>query len=183
LSDTASPRRPAARRILASSLLALAAVTAGTMTASAATSTPRAAHVAQATGAARPATSIHLDAYQAVQNGPATHGSGGSRRAHRPLTPRQVARKMLSRFHWRRAQFGPLNKLWNVESHWNVHAANPFSGAYGIPQAMPGSKMASAGPSWRSNAATQIRWGMRYIRSVYGSPLRAWSHEISDGWY
>jgi hypothetical protein len=73
--------------------------------------------------------------------------------------------------------------LWNVESGWNVTAANPSSGAYGIPQALPGSKMASAGADWQTNAATQIRWGLGYIKSVYGSPCAAWGHEQVDGWY
>ena len=93
-------------------------------------------------------------------------------------------RMMYNRFHWRpKYQFRPLRKLWNRESSWNVHAANPYSGAYGIPQAVPGSKMSSAGPNWRSSARTQIRWGLRYIRSRYGTPRRAWAHECATGWY
>jgi len=63
-----------------------------------------------------------------------------------------------------------------------VYASNP-SGAYGIPQALPGSKMASAGPDWQSNVATQIRWGLGYIKSLYGSPCGAWGHERATGWY
>jgi len=99
------------------------------------------------------------------------------------LTPREIARSLLSRFHWRRFQFRYLNMLWTRESNWNVHAYNPFSGAYGIPQALPGSKMASAGASWRTSARTQILWGMRYIKSRYGTPRRAWLHERRTGWY
>jgi resuscitation-promoting factor RpfB len=64
-----------------------------------------------------------------------------------------------------------------------VYAQNPYSGAYGIPQALPGAKMATAGPDWRTSARTQIRWGLRYIRGTYGSPLRAWDHEVAYGWY
>jgi hypothetical protein len=90
---------------------------------------------------------------------------------------------MLHSFHWSSGQFKYLNWLWERESSWNVYATNPFSGAYGIPQAVPASKMASAGPNWRTDAATQIRWGLRYIRAVYGSPQRAWEHEVSVGWY
>ncbi len=101
----------------------------------------------------------------------------------RPLTPRQIARRMLSSFHWRGWQFKYLNLLWSQESGWNVFAENPYSGAYGIPQAVPGSKMASAGPDWESNARTQIRWGLRYIKAMYGSPLAAWQHELATGWY
>ncbi|MES9537163.1 MULTISPECIES: lytic transglycosylase domain-containing protein [unclassified Actinomadura] len=79
-------------------------------------------------------------------------------------------------------QFGCLVNLWNKESHWNVHAANP-SGAYGIPQALPGSKMGSAGPDWQNNATTQIKWGLGYIKNRYGTPCGAWSHSQSVGWY
>ena len=97
---------------------------------------------------------------------------------------RSVARRMLHRFHWSvRKQFRYLVWLWNRESGWNKYARNPYSGAYGIPQALPGSKMASAGPNWRSNAWTQIRWGLRYIRARYGTPRRAWNHSQATGWY
>ena len=99
-------------------------------------------------------------------------------------TPRQIARAMLHKFHWKPAnQFRYLNWLWQRESGWNRYASNPYSGAYGIPQALPGSKMSSAGPNWRSNASTQIRWGLRYIRARYGSPHRAWNHSQAAGWY
>jgi Transglycosylase SLT domain len=96
---------------------------------------------------------------------------------------RQTARKMLGKYGWGARQFSPLDKLWNRESSWNKYAYNPSSGAYGIPQAVPGSKMASAGKHWRTNATTQIRWGLGYIKSVYGYPRRAWEHELAYGWY
>jgi len=99
------------------------------------------------------------------------------------LTPRQIARRMLRSFHWSGWQFQWLNLLWSRESSWNVYASNPYSGAYGIPQAVPGSKMASAGPDWESSARTQIRWGLDYIKDRYGSPYAAWEHELSTGWY
>jgi hypothetical protein len=60
---------------------------------------------------------------------------------------------------------------------------NPSSGAYGIPQSLPATKMASAGSDWRVNAETQIDWGLNYIRSVYGSPCQAWAHSEATGWY
>ncbi|GAA2604314.1 hypothetical protein GCM10010411_43070 [Actinomadura fulvescens] len=81
-----------------------------------------------------------------------------------------------------KGQFGCLVELWNKESGWNTHAANP-SGAYGIPQALPGSKMASAGPDWRNNPRTQIKWGLGYIKGRYGTPCGAWSAFRSKGWY
>jgi hypothetical protein len=79
-------------------------------------------------------------------------------------------------------QFGCLVNLWNRESHWNVHAGSP-GGPYGIPQANPGSKMASAGSDWLNSASTQINWGLGYIKGRYGGPCDAWSHFQSAGWY
>ena len=80
-------------------------------------------------------------------------------------------------------QFGCLDRLWTRESHWNHHASNPSTGAYGIPQALPGSKMGSVASDWRTNPATQIKWGLGYIEGRYGSPCSAWSHSQSTGWY
>ena len=94
-----------------------------------------------------------------------------------------IAESMLGSFGWSSSQFSCLQQLWAGESGWSVTASNPSTGAYGIPQAMPGSKMASTGPDWRTNAATQIHWGLGYIENTYGSPCEAWSHEQADGWY
>jgi murein DD-endopeptidase MepM/ murein hydrolase activator NlpD len=80
-------------------------------------------------------------------------------------------------------QFPCLDKLWKKESGWNHKAANPSSGAYGIPQALPGGKMSSAGSDWRTNPATQIKWGLGYIKGRYGTPCKAWSHSQNVGWY
>jgi hypothetical protein len=110
-------------------------------------------------------------------------GVGGSGKGKRKATAKQIAWKMLGHFHWSTRQFKYLNRLWTRESGWNIYASNPYSGAYGVPQAVPGSKMASAGPNWRSNARTQVRWGLRYIRDRYGSPRAAWDHEVGSGWY
>jgi len=79
-------------------------------------------------------------------------------------------------------QYSCLVSLWNRESGWNVHAENP-SGAYGIPQALPGSKMSSSGPDWQDNYQTQIKWGMGYITGRYSTPCGAWAHSQSTGWY
>jgi hypothetical protein len=97
--------------------------------------------------------------------------------------PRSIARSMMSsRYGWDAGQFSCLNSLWNRESGWNPHAANP-SGAYGIPQALPGSKMSTMGADWRDNPATQIAWGLFYVKSTYGTPCGAWSAFQSKGWY
>jgi hypothetical protein len=96
----------------------------------------------------------------------------------------RTAGRMLAHFGWTmRHQWKPLKWLWNRESGWNKYASNPYSGAYGIPQALPGNKMASAGNHWRTNATTQIRWGLRYIKSRYGRPRAAWNHSQAYGWY
>jgi len=84
---------------------------------------------------------------------------------------------------WGPGQFGYLNLLWERESGWNPAATNPVSGAFGIPQALPAVKMASAGLDWATNPYTQIIWGIGYIRAAYGTPQAAWAHELADGWY
>jgi resuscitation-promoting factor RpfB len=94
----------------------------------------------------------------------------------------QIAMAMLASYGWSSDQFSCLDPLWQRESGWNVYAANP-DGAYGIPQALPGSKMASAGADWQTDAATQIRWGLGYIQARYGSPCAAWAHSQATGWY
>jgi len=97
--------------------------------------------------------------------------------------PRDIARALLSTFGWDDDQFGCLDSLWTRESNWNVHADNPNSTAYGIPQALPGSKMSSAGADWATNPVTQIKWGLGYIEDRYGSPCSAWGHSQSHGFY
>ncbi|MEX0429089.1 lytic transglycosylase domain-containing protein [Nocardioides sp. DS6] len=96
--------------------------------------------------------------------------------------PKSVASALLSSYGWSGSQFGCLDSLWTKESGWRVNAYNP-SGAYGIPQALPGSKMSSAGPNWQTDAETQIKWGLGYIQDRYGSPCGAWAHSESYNWY
>jgi hypothetical protein len=81
------------------------------------------------------------------------------------------------------ADYPCLVNLWDVESGWRWDAGNPYSGAYGIPQSWPASKMASAGPNYQTNAFTQLLWGLGYIESVYGNASVAWAHEQQVGWY
>jgi hypothetical protein len=114
------------------------------------------------------------------------HGQGHRGRRHWVRlqgSPWQIAGALMPAYHWTSWQFRYLNLLWMRESGWNRFAYNHSSGAYGIPQAVPGDKMAAAGPDWRTSARTQIIWGMGYIQSRYGNPWNAWQHELRYGWY
>ena len=100
-----------------------------------------------------------------------------------PTAAEATAQSLLSSFGYSSSQWPCLFDLWQQESSWNVYAENAASGAYGIPQSLPGDKMASAGADWQTDAATQIRWGLGYIKSVYGTPCGAWANEEADGFY
>ncbi|WP_457920434.1 aggregation-promoting factor C-terminal-like domain-containing protein, partial [Microbacterium resistens] len=100
-----------------------------------------------------------------------------------PQGAQDYARGALAGWGWGGDQFECLVLLWNRESGWRADAMNPSSGAYGIPQALPGEKMASAGPDWRTNGRTQVDWGLGYIADRYGSPCGAWQHSENTGWY
>ncbi|WP_406249529.1 phospholipase [Microbacterium sp. M] len=103
--------------------------------------------------------------------------------ANTPEGAKATARAMAaSKYGWGDGEFSCLESLWTKESGWNYKAYNP-SGATGIPQSLPGDKMASAGADWRTNATTQIAWGLSYIDSVYGSPCSAWGHSQATNWY
>lgn len=99
----------------------------------------------------------------------------------RPETPLEMGRRMARNVGWVRSQWVCLVTLWSRESGWAVHKANyAGSGAYGIPQALPGSKM---GPGWETEADVQIRWGLKYIKGRYGSPCEALAHSDAVNWY
>lgn len=100
-----------------------------------------------------------------------------------PAGAQAYAYSRFAAYGWGDDQFGCLVALWNRESGWNYQAYNAGSGATGIPQALPGSKMASAGADWQYNAATQVNWGLGYIAGRYGTPCGAWSQSESVGWY
>jgi hypothetical protein len=101
-----------------------------------------------------------------------------------PTAAQATARAMLASFGFSTTTQWPcLYDLWERESTWNVYAENPVSGAYGIPQALPADKMASAGADWQTDATTQIEWGLGYIKSVYGTPCGAWQNEVDYGYY
>jgi hypothetical protein len=97
--------------------------------------------------------------------------------------PQAIATALLPSFGFDSSQMSCLVPLWMGESGWRWNAENAYSGAYGIPQALPGSKMASAGADWQTNPVTQIKWGLGYIRDSYGSPCGAWGFKQSHGWY
>ncbi|MGH1561989.1 lytic transglycosylase domain-containing protein [Mumia sp. DW29H23] len=96
--------------------------------------------------------------------------------------PREIAKAMLADFGFS-GQFQCLDDLWVGESNWRWNADNPTSSAYGIPQALPGSKMASVGADWETNPATQIKWGLGYIKDRFGDPCSALSFKQGNGWY
>jgi len=100
-----------------------------------------------------------------------------------PHTAQAIAYNIMASFGFDpKVYFGCLQDLWNHESGWRYDAENP-SGAYGIPQALPGSKMASAGSDWQTNPATQIKWGLGYIKQLYGNPCNAWAFEERNNYY
>jgi hypothetical protein len=100
-----------------------------------------------------------------------------------PGSAQAIAAEKVAARGWASTEFDCLVALWKKESGWRVNAFNASSGAYGIPQALPGNKMASAGADWETSAATQIEWGLGYITGRYGSPCGAWQSSVDRGWY
>lgn len=96
---------------------------------------------------------------------------------------KQWTHRAVARFGWSDTQWGCLDNLWTLESNWYYRETNASSGAYGIPQALPGSKMSTVAPDWRTNINTQVTWGLRYIADRYGSPCSAWAHSRANNWY
>ena len=100
-----------------------------------------------------------------------------------PDSAKAVARSMMAGHGWGDSEFSCLENLWTRESSWNYQAENASSGAYGIPQALPGTKMSEVADDWATNPTTQITWGLNYISGRYGTPCSAWAHSESVGWY
>ncbi len=127
-----------------------------------------------------------LAAQRAAKHGamPVSHQSvtGRVTQTVAPADPRDIARLMLADFGWS-DQFSCLDQLYLSESNWDPSATNASSGAYGIPQSLPAEKMATAGRDWRTNPATQLAWGLDYIRSSYGTPCSAWYFKQANNWY
>ena len=140
-----------------------------------------------AAAAAAKAAAEQAAAEAAAAKQPAAAARSAASRPAAPTDPsgaQAIARDLMAaQYGWGDDQFGCLVPLWQRESGWNVNAYNASSGATGIPQALPGSKMASAGADWQTNPATQITWGLGYISQRYGTPCAAWDHSESVGWY
>ena len=100
-----------------------------------------------------------------------------------PGSAKAIAYDMVMARGWGAGEYDCLVSLWNKESGWNVNAHNKSSGAHGIPQALPGSKMASVAADWETNPATQITWGLGYITGRYSTPCGAWGKSQASGWY
>jgi hypothetical protein len=123
---------------------------------------------------------------QQHQHAPVPRGTGSHTAQAQDLVPddpRAIARSMLDDYGWDSSQFSCLDQLYISESNWEVHAENPTSGAYGIPQSLPAEKMASAGSDWRTNPETQLEWGLGYIRARYGTPCEAWEFKQYNNYY
>jgi flagellar biosynthesis GTPase FlhF len=135
----------------------------------------------------RKAKNAALARYKALQK---TDNKSRDERASRDAerkkisgTPKEIAMNLLPDHGWKSSQFSCLDSLWTKESRWKVSADNPTSTAYGIPQALPGNRMAAYGSDWRTNPVVQIKWGLDYIEDAYGSPCNAWAHSKAKGWY
>jgi len=143
------------------------------------------------TVASKPATvnpsQVMASQSAAADSGSSSSSSGGvtevSAPAPDPGTAQSIGYNMLPSFGFSQStQWGCLLDLWNRESGW-IYDAENASGAYGIPQALPGDKMASAGADWQTDPTTQIKWGLGYISQVYGTPCAAWNFELANGYY
>jgi len=143
-----------------------------------------AARAAAAAQAAKEAKAAQAAAAAAAPQAASSSSSSSSPGDNSPAGARATASAMASsQYGWGSGEFSCLSQLWQKESGWNYQSYNSSSGAAGIPQALPGTKMASAGSDWASNAATQISWGLGYIKSTYGTPCSAWAHSESVGYY
>ena len=162
----------------------VAAEQAAAEAAAAAAAAEAAAAAQEAAEAEAAAAAEAAQAAQAAKAAPKASTAPAPSAPSNPSGAQAVARDMMAaKYGWGADQFGCLVSLWDKESGWNVNAYNASSGATGIPQALPGSKMATAGSDWATNASTQISWGLGYISGSYGTPCAAWAKSESVGWY
>ena len=122
-----------------------------------------------------------------VKSKPKRHTKHISRSSSREASPtgrnQRIGKQLAAARGWDGEQWNCLRNLWIKESGWSTRSSNSSGTAWGIPQALPGSKMAKFGSDWRTNPATQIKWGLHYIDNRYGSPCSAWSHWQNHNWY
>ncbi len=130
------------------------------------------------------AASAMLESVKAARTGAVEQATRDSERAQiATASPRELGQILAAERGFTGDQWSCLDSLWQRESNWNPTARNPSSGAFGIPQSLPGSKMATAGSDWQTNPATQIAWGLGYIGDRYGTPCSAWAHSEANNWY
>ena len=146
-----------------------------------------ASHTMHIVGAPKLASTASATAATSANTGTSGGSAGGGATVNfpppNPGTAQSIAYNMMPSFGFDpKTQFGCLDNIWSRESGWRYNAQNA-SGAYGIPQALPGSKMASSGADWQTNPATQINWGLGYIKSTYGTPCNAWAFWQANGYY
>jgi hypothetical protein len=177
-----------AKAVLAKAVLAKAA--AATEAKAAAAKAAEASRASRAAKDARKARAVaaRIEAVEAAMDAERAKVALFRRTHPRPSTAATEAAKTwaaaeLTRMGYEPEQFSCLDQLWTRESGWNPFADNPTSTAYGIPQSLPGTKMASAGADWLTNPRTQITWGLGYIKARYVNPCRAWAHSESVNWY
>lgn len=127
--------------------------------------------------------SFERGGYRVVSGGAAASFFVLAAETPEPGTAKAYAQEYIAKRDWGLDQFSCLVNLWTKESNWRHLAKNPSSGAYGIPQALPGSKMASEGADWMTNPETQIRWGVKYIAARYKTPCGAWVFFTENNWY
>jgi hypothetical protein len=211
LGDKRRPARTALRTSI--TLGGLAAAATGVAVATGVVQTPGTAvdladslaPVASAASADSPATDVQHRNAVVSRSAARSHGAGDRREDRDPVKaaalglaagpalggqesisygdPQGIAAALLAKYGFSGSEMSCLVPLWAGESGWRTNAENTSSGAYGIPQALPGSKMATAGADWQTNPATQIEWGLGYIHDRYGSPCGAWGFKQSHGWY
>jgi resuscitation-promoting factor RpfB len=116
-------------------------------------------------------------------SGGSTVSSTGGNVTGSAAQAKNLGQQMAAAVGWTGAEWTALNNIVMAESGWNVHAQNPSSGAYGIPQSLPANKLATSGSNWQNSAAVQIAWMLKYIKQTYGDPIAAWNFHLANGWY
>jgi colicin import membrane protein len=144
---------------------------------------PDAAKAAQEAAAQKAAQAKAAATKAAAAKAAQAKAAAANKPVNNPAAAKAYAAGQLHSYGWDASQMPCLDKLWNRESNWTTSATNSSSGAYGIVQSLPGEKMASAGPDWRTNYETQIDWGMDYIDGRYGTPCDALQFHYANNWY